>query len=332
MNNDALMLKKLCIYTISVLYVWLYTSLPSSWFRDRLNYEEIAKYSNELIVLYQGYGTLIIHEPIFLFLNSFLINFFEPEIIPHIFVFIITAALCFFLIKVSKNFTLFFLGLLAFIAVPFMFHLQLVVLRQALATIIFIWGVLNIKSEKKFSFFILITPLLHASFFLILAIYFIYVFLKKYTNNKVYLSLISGLFIYLFFNFSMIVASYLNIYQLGYIKDYELEVSGRSLFLYVFIYAVMAYTLKSVKDDRLSDLTLVFLTTYIFLYLVTPLIGRYMVTFFPFIILSLVRSSRIENYIILIILIVLYSYVSYSGALIENSLLLSSLNEMRLEF
>ncbi|MGE8600359.1 MAG: EpsG family protein [Acinetobacter calcoaceticus] len=327
MNNDALILKKFCMYTFSIFYIWLYTCLPSSWFRDRLNYEEMAKYSNELIALYQGYNTLIIHEPIFLFLNKFLIVFFDPEMVPHVFVFFITSMLCLFLIKISKNFTLFFLGLLAFVTVPFMFHLQLVVLRQALATVVFIWGVLNIRSEKNFSIFILITPFLHASFFLILLIYFTYIFLKKYINNRLYLSLIAGLCIYILFKFSMVVASYLNIYQLGYIGDYELDVSGRSLLLYIFIYGIMVYMLSPIKD-RLSDMTLVFLTTYIFLYLVTPLIGRYMVTFFPFIILSLVRNNKIENYIILIVLIILYSYVSYNGALIENSLLLSSLSEI----
>ncbi|WP_213065925.1 hypothetical protein, partial [Acinetobacter stercoris] len=83
------------------------------------------------------------------------------------------------------------------------------------------------------------------------------------------------------------------------------------------------------REDEISDLSIVFLSLYISLYYITPLIGRYMVTFLPFLILFLVKKNKLQNYILLILLILVYGYVSYSGALLQNSLLVNDYRELR---
>ncbi|SPL72680.1 hypothetical protein KPC_3858 [Acinetobacter stercoris] len=54
-----------------------------------------------------------------------------------------------------------------------------------------------------------------------------------------------------------------------------------------------------------------------------------MVTFLPFLILFLVKKNKLQNYILLILLILVYGYVSYSGALLQNSLLVNDYRELR---
>ena len=190
------------------------------------------------------------------------------------------------------------------------------------------WWLFFVKKEKNIFICILFLPLIHASFTLIVAIYIVYILMRERISNIFYLSFFLSLILLLFFNVALIVATYLGLYQISYIKDYELNASGFSFVFYVFIYFSLLYTCRF-EGNKIFDLAIIFTAIYLSLYFFTPLIGRYMVTFFPFILLSLVMKSRIENYVILFLLILVYSVVSYSGAIFENSLLISSFSEMK---
>lgn len=327
MNQNQLALKYFLMFSISIAYIFIYSTFPSYWFRDRVNYVEIAKNSGEMIDYHFSQYDILFHEPIFLYINKILLLFINPQYIPNFFVFFITSSLVFFLFKKANNFTLFLLGILSLIVVPFLFHMQLVVLRQALATVLFILILFYGRKEINILIFLGLLPLVHASFALIFVIYFMYVVLNRRFSNIFYLSVFISLFLFLFFNFAMLVATYLGFYQIGYIKNYELDVSGGAFVFFIFIFISLLYVCRN-QRNKINDLAIIFTAIYLLLYFVTPLIGRYMVTFFPFILLSLVERSKIENYAILVVLIVIYSIVSYNGAIFENSLLISSFSEM----
>ncbi len=133
---------------LSFLYVYTYFSIPNRILKDRANYIIYANDPDFFLNNYDGIA-LFFNEPIFLLLNKFYTLYFSPDVVPLIFVLLNTSALMFFLIKESKNLSLFFLGLIFVIVCPYLFQSQLTALRQTLAISIFLISFFCFKDNKK---------------------------------------------------------------------------------------------------------------------------------------------------------------------------------------
>lgn len=316
--NDKKLLSIYLKICMSVLYIFVLTTLPDHWFRDRVNYEVIAESS-------RGYFEnlsldILIREPIFLGLNYFLALIFDYDVIPYIFVFIIVCFLTTYLYKRSNNLLMFVLGLCAFLLIPFIFHMQLVVLRQGLATVALIYLVLNVKNDINLLILSCFLFFIHNSFIIYPFIFISYIYLKKINNNILFISSIVSLSIFLVYGVAVLLLDSFGFYQLSYQNLNEVEVGGFS-FLFISLILFIYYFFVYNKNERIHELTFIFFTIYLVMYFVTPLIGRYVITFMPFLVLSLVDRSRGAHYLILIFIILVYGYVSFTGSLSENSLM-----------
>ncbi|WP_228212372.1 EpsG family protein, partial [Acinetobacter stercoris] len=216
---------------LSICYVALSISFPSKWFRDRENYEIIAKYSN---YFFYNLGDLsFTKEPVFLFINYLLTKITLFTNVPYFYVFFITSMMMFFLYKRSDSLLLFLLGLIALFIIPFTFHMQFVVLRQGIATVLFIYAIVCLKSNK--TVLMLMLPLIHASFFFVLVLYYSYVFLKKYVSNILVISAIISIFSVVLFGVILGVAEYIGFYQLSYQDVLTIDSSGKAFVFNILI-------------------------------------------------------------------------------------------------
>ncbi len=326
-NNNANVISILMKTFLSISYVYVFVSVPSVLLKDRLPYEILASEASTLISLYGS--SLFLHEPLFLLINIFLTYFIDANIVPYIFVFFITASIIFFLNKLSSNFMLFFLGILSFLYVPGLFHLQLVTLRQGLATVLLIWIILYIKSEKKILFLIFLLSFIHESFTLFFVIYFFYFLTQKFLKNKVNQVLVVSFCVSSILFFSYKIGSLIGIYQLNYIENEVSGFLGFFLYLVIFLYLLLDINNKNLKNKKIYDLSIIFMLIGVLSFFTTSFLGRYSISFFAFVYLALVQKNNFLNYIFISLLILIYIYQFYSGAVLDLSLLSNNLNDLR---
>lgn len=303
---------------ISTSYVFLLTSLPSIWFRDRENYRIIAESS-------RGYFdniefSFLLKEPIFITFNYILSFIFKYETIPYVFVFAIASSLIYFLNIMAKNFVLFILGVIAILVIPFLFHMQLVVLRQGLATVLLIYLILKCRKDNVFLLSSFILMFVHNSFLIFPFIFLSYFLLKKFYDNVFFVAFILSISIFSIYQISTNVLSNLGVYQLSYQNVDDVSVSGGN-FILIFVVLCCFCFFVFKKNNRLHEITIILFAIYLSLYFVSPLIGRYAVTFMPLLIICLINESKVVNYLLLLTVILIYSYVSFAGAIYHNSLL-----------
>ena len=147
MYNQNILAKRMIYLMISsflsFIYIYIYINIPNEYLRDRGNYILYAKDVDYFLTRYDGVDVFF-NEPIFLYLNKFLSNYFIYDSIPIIFVFINTSIMVFLLLKYSKNLTFFVLGLIFIVVFPYTFQAQIIALRQSLATSLFLISFLNL--------------------------------------------------------------------------------------------------------------------------------------------------------------------------------------------
>lgn len=301
------------IYSISVIFV------NSSFFRDRDVYESVyVLHSSDILNSYNGIQVYT-NEPLFLYLNIFLSNFFPPNFIIYSFVAIIVLSCVFFIYNYSRNSLILTFCLLILFFSPFLFHFQFVVLRQSLATVIFLFSFLYIDRKNIKFFLIAITPFVHSLFFLIVFLYFVFYFLKdKMTLNK----LISLFFIICFvFNilfFSM--GKFLGLRQIEETHVVDGVAVGGGAFVFIFfIFLYFLYFYEGVKDNLYIFsliLLIFFLSTYFFL----PISGRLMSSVLLMVLLVLARENTFKSLGILFFISLISLFTAFSGYIENGSL------------
>ena len=102
MYSQNILAKKIIYLMISSLlsfiYIFIYTNIPNEYLRDRGNYIVYAKEIDYFLTRYDGIDVFF-NEPIFLYLNKFLSNYFYYDNIPIFFVFFNTCIMVFLLLK-----------------------------------------------------------------------------------------------------------------------------------------------------------------------------------------------------------------------------------------
>lgn len=298
---------------ISIVYATLLSILPNYIFRDRDEYIVYAIYSNDILKNY-SFESVFFNEPLFLIYNSILSNFFPAQLVPKVGVFFITFTLSYFILIYAKSFLKILLGFFLLFFVSYTFHLQLVVLRQGIATAIFMWFVHFFWGQKKFYPLCFTLPFFHASFFIIIPVLLYDNFLSRYFKNiktKIVIISISMIALSLIL---LKVAADLGVRQAT--EDHLLnnENSGGGFILFAFIFIFLFFRgLNNVYNDKYGRISILGLIIYLMFYFSIPISGRIIATFLPFMYVYIISSKNYKILFASIAFLIINMYLFYSS-------------------
>jgi hypothetical protein len=155
-------------FVVALIYAALLTAFPMEGVIDRDNYLEMARVSPLIIARYLGQGihSLLANEPVWLAVNSALGLVFADTVVVRILVFFSAFVVSYLLLRNNpKN----FFWLILVLIFPQIMKNFVIHLRQGLAIAVFMLGWYS-SGKKKRLFFIALSPFIHSSFFIIIAI------------------------------------------------------------------------------------------------------------------------------------------------------------------
>lgn len=161
-------LHKMFFLLVAFVYASLLCSFPMDGLADRDNYLEMARVSPLIIARHFGQGlqALLANEPVWLAINSALGLLLADDVVVRIIIFFSAFIVSYLLlINNPKN----FFWLLLILVFPQVMKNFVIHLRQGLAIAVFMLGWFS-SGNKKRVFFIGLTPFIHSSFFIIIAI------------------------------------------------------------------------------------------------------------------------------------------------------------------
>lgn len=190
---------KLVTLVLALIYAFTLAnySFDDSVSQDRDAYLYFA--SNSQFIFFNNYSEggllkLLSNDSLFLIINIFLSNFYEPETVVKIIIFFSSFVTSFLVLKYNSKY---FLLLILFLIVPGILFKFIVHLRQGLAISTFLLGWFSLSKRWRLFFFIL-TPLIHSSFFFVFLVYIFTLFLKKLNFGiglKIFGTIILGIII-----------------------------------------------------------------------------------------------------------------------------------------
>ncbi|SFT01676.1 EpsG family protein [Porphyromonadaceae bacterium NLAE-zl-C104] len=314
----------LALIIISIIYASIMTSFDMEYFRDRANYIIYARDSIDILNRYANISVIvaIFNEPLFLLLNYVVSLFLSPESVVSFFIFVVTFSICYIVLKESrKN-----LGVLiiVFLLLPFCsytFHLQLVTIRQGLATVLLLYAVHKSDNPRIWAFACLIASFIHISFLIIFAALILHIVFCGNKNSIFRILFIQFLFALIMSVALFIVARYLGIRQVDvYEGGNNSRTSGAFFIIWGFVLIYMLYTNKFKINNKYEILSCIFLTIFLVSYFTNPTAGRLMGTFTPFIFIALAKKKTTLS--IPILLMLLFLFLSIFGETISKSSLL----------
>lgn len=312
--------KTIFIYIISFIYAYIFASLPNDLFRDRANYLVYAERSNEIMERYNGLAA-IFNEPLFLLSNKLLNTFFSYEIIPSIFVFFICFTISFIILVRSKNIILGIVGIICILSMAQTFHLQLVILRQGLATCLLLWLVHLAWNKKYFLYLVLCLSFIHSSIFII----FLFLVTDKLINYFISDKIIYRVMILILIStfVSVLIIPFAELLSMRQAQEYNqstASISGGNFALYsLILMTLLSQRKKDFSNDGIYTISLIGISIYIGMYFFSPFSGRLISTFIPFIICTLCYFNNIRAYAILVLITIINLFI-FSSTIINNSL------------
>lgn len=310
-------IKNIVAIIISILYATLLSKIPNYVFRDRENYVIYAEYSFDILKDYKPLSVLF-NEPLFLYYNIYLSKFFSPDFIPKIGVFFIAFTLCYFILKYSVGFLHAVLGISLLLLVSYTFHLQLVILRQGVATAILLWLVHFFWGRKYFYPLCVFLPFFHSSFFIIVSLIFYNNLLSRYINNEKLKISIIGLTTLLSSFVILKIAENLGVRQASEEHLLVGDSSGGGFVLFSFIFVFIYFRgLKNVYNNRFGNISILGLIVYLSFYFSIPISGRIIGTFLPFMYIYIVSSKNKKIIFAGVVFLIVNAYLFYNS--ITNS-------------
>lgn len=301
---------------LSIIYGYIFILVPHAYFKDRINYLSYAENYDFFISLKEE-SYYLTSENLFLYINKFLAIFFSSENIVYFFVFFINFTLCFLFYSYSKKTILPFFALLAFFLLPFGFSYQLGSLRQSLAISIFLFAVYYIKKVNLLLILMsILLGFIHTSFFIVtpflVADYF---FLKFFPESK--LSYRVGLQSILALIFGLLLSLISTFFSVDKLDEYLQYESGSGLFFLFFIPFFVANIYKYYKYkkvDYIVFLAIIGILIYIIFYFLSPIAGRVITIFLPFIYLSIINRIDAINIWLLLYSIFVGAWLFFNGS------------------
>lgn len=161
---------KISIIIIAALYALTLAALPIDGFTDRLNYLNYAENSRSIASRYlsTGFLSFMINEPLWLGLNSGLSYYLSPDQVVRTLIAIPSFIVAYCTLRVNNKY---FLILLVFIFLPQVIKNHIIHLRQGVGVSIFLLAWFVKRKNLKYML-IMMTPLIHASFFFVVLLLF----------------------------------------------------------------------------------------------------------------------------------------------------------------
>ncbi|APC14025.1 hypothetical protein FT666_06615 [Providencia rettgeri] len=289
-NKNKLILLILCLAYASMLTFLI----DADYLRDRSSYSGYyALISDDMLA--NAYNNslikLLTEEPIFLLINIFISKVLNINnlIIPSIYVFFITYCFSYLTLKRAYNPFFFALCFCMLVLISMSLHAQLVVLRQSIATCIMLYFIQKKSNINKLIIITIICAFIHNSFFILTLFFSIMgIFNKSLSKNKwIFISI----FISIFFTSSFyFIGKYFSFRQMDFL-NHENVATGYGLFLWGSCLVVILIKNINNRSPSLVDLVSLFgLIFYTLNYYFLPIGGRLLITFIPFILISLTSN------------------------------------------
>jgi len=299
---------------LSVIYGYIFTLIPHFYFKDRVNYLSYAE-NYDFFLYLKSDVSFLTSEFFFLYINKFLSLFFVPENIVYFFVFFINFTLCFLFLSYGRKTVLPLLGILAFFLMPFGFSYQLGSLRQSFAVSLFLFSIYYIKNVNLLLICIsVLLGLIHTSFLLVIPFLVAdYIFLKFFSDRDLFYRLTLQLLVALFIGLLLsIISAIFSVEKMGSYLESESGLGWFFLFFIPFLIVNIYRYYINKKIDYISFLSIVGIIIYIVFYFITPISGRIITIFLPFIFLSLINKVNPINMWLLVYSILIGSWLFYN--------------------
>ena len=300
------------------MYAFWLTSLPGALFKDRANYLIYAQYAGDKLSAI-GSQFEVFREPLFLVFNKLLLLAFNDAVLSvNILVFIISFSVCFFCFYRLKSF-IFGLVLLIFLFVQTQsLGMQLVTLRQGIGMAILVLLAPVLKNKLHILILLGICGFIHNSFFIVAMFYGIYWLMDQRLSWSYYFKLFIFILIGLVFStVFFVLLSYVSAKQEYSNFDYSSGGGAFALWSLVLIYILIFKRKQSRNasiDQFLFDISVVGLVIYVTGYFLTPISGRIIGSFIPFIGLLLIKRAKTLDLIFFSVLFLINCYLYFNGA------------------
>ena len=280
-------------------------------FRDRSIYIIYAEDSKSIFSFDSRELKYFTNEPLFLYFASLFNSF--PKMFPVFMGCFVGLVYCFYLERYSTNLIVFILGFLFLLFNTFLIYPQVMQLRQGFATALFLIIILSVRSARYKILFSLFLPFIHVIFLVIVPIYIYYELYLKYKNKFLIFVNIAAVSLFLSF-FAFVLMFALGLRHAEQYDGVSSSFGGGSFILHSLLFIYFYFFIKK-SNDFIYNWALIGLTFYIFSYFVLPSPGRVLVSFYPFILYTLISQQTVLNYIVLLILLFIFIILFFNGGL-----------------
>lgn len=299
---------------LSSFFILILVSIPSDLLWDRNNYLYYAGNADNIIQTYGSKLELLFNDYIFLEINRLLSYFLTPDEVVTAFLISFLLIYYFLISKFSINFLTFTIGILLTVLITPLLHLEVVAIRQALATILVILSLVYLKDKRLILIVFILSSLIHSSFYLLTLLFFVDAFVLSNFDKKLkfFLNFIIILIISLSYLF---VANYLGFRQAELYASYDGSVSGGTFLLVLFLYLYLYFSYGNVNFKYLYNFVLQGFLLFLIFYISAnaSVSARFLESIFPAFILLLVNKFRRIELGVIFFIILAYGYVWFNG-------------------
>lgn len=265
--------KKLAVLLTAFLYAYLLiTLIPIDAVKDRGNYLNYAAWPESILLqrLDDGLLGVLFNEPIFLLINLGLSSFLSDENVVKTIIFFGSFTTSYVVLKYNYRY---FVLLLFFLLIPQVLKNYVIHLRQGLAMSFFLIGYLSTgKNTFKRTIFILLSPFIHSSFFVIVFLIYVNKFLDRWKFD-VYLKIIAIATIGIISAFAMETVGKLSgARQASRYEFTSADISGIAFLFWMLIFLI--YTFQGKQFLKLNMLSIAILIFYLATYFFIPVTAR----------------------------------------------------------
>lgn len=306
---------------ISLVYAYILSSWPHYLFKDRKLYLGVyAADFDYYLSQMNNIKLLLFNEPLYFYANKLLGYWCTPDSTVKAIVFFNCFSVAFFCIRRFSNILVGVLFLLLLFINTQFFALQIVTLRQGLGVALMLWFYNSFKDERWRLLFIASLGLIHNSFYILFFFLFVEFILRKIKiksiTNRLLILFVVGLILN---SLVLVLANTLGSKQANAYDTYDNTSSGAMFFVWLMVFLFLLFFRKSLlKDQELSNyymLGSIGLIMYLTSYYLSPVAGRIIGTFIPFIYLSLLKKAGEKEIVLVILLICLNLYLFFTGTL-----------------
>ena len=299
----------------SLIYLYVFLQIPNDLLWDRDNYLIYAHSSSNIISTYDSFLDYISGDYIFLLINSFLFNFFPDYIVVNILVGFVIISYLFFLHLKSKNLLLFFVGVFSSVVILPIFHFQLVTIRQAIATVLFIYGIFFLKEKKNIFILLIFCSLIHSVYYLILIFFFLnfFIFSKLNFILRYFFVFLSALLVSLIY---LGLGQLLGFRQAESYSSYDGGVGGGAFILWaIVLFYIFKYGNKN--ETMLYHYSLMGLIVYSVFYLFAnvTVAARVSEAVLPMVLILLVSKGKASDFVLIFIINLAYLLLWFNGGM-----------------